>query len=60
MSCIYFIYYLLAALGLCCRKGFSLVVVKGGCSWLWYTGFSLHWLLVLWSAGISSCGRGAQ
>ena len=30
--------------------GFSVVVVLGGYSLLWYTGFSLRWLL-LWSTG---------
>ena len=30
-----FIYLFLALLGLCCSVGFSLVVVKGGYSFLW-------------------------
>jgi len=29
-----------AALGLCCRAGFSLVAVSGGYSWLQCVGFS--------------------
>ena len=35
-----------------CR--FSLVVVSGGCPSLRYRGFSLRWLLLLWSTGFSS------
>ena len=43
----------------------SLVVASGGSSSLWCTGFSLWWLLLLWStgsrpAGFSSCGAWAQ
>ena len=61
---ILFIYFLLhwvfvAACGL------SLVAVSGGYSSLWYTGFSLWWLLLLRSmgsrhAGFSGCGTQAQ
>ena len=45
--------------------GLSLVVASGGCSSLWCAGFSLRWLLLLWStgsrrAGFSSCGMRAQ
>ena len=41
--------------------GLSLVAVSGGYSSLWCAGFSLRWLLLLWStgsrrAGFSSCG----
>ena len=41
--------------------GLSLVVTSGGYSSLWCAGFSLQWLLLLWStgsrcAGFSSCG----
>ena len=41
--------------------GLSLVAVSGGYSLLQYTGFSLWWLLLLWSTGsrhmgFSSCG----
>ena len=44
--------------------GLSLVVVSGGYSSLQCTGFSLQWLLLLWStgsrhAGFSSCGSQA-
>ena len=44
--------------------GLSLLVVNGGYSSLWCTGFSLRWLL-LWSTGsrlvgFSSCGTRAQ
>ena len=43
----------------------SLVVVSGGYSLLWYTGFSLRWLLLFWSMGsrhaaFSSCGLRAR
>ena len=45
--------------------GLSLVVASGGYSWLRCAGFSLQWLLLLWSigsrhAGFSSCGMWAQ
>ena len=45
--------------------GLSLVAVSRGYSSLWYVGFSLWWLLLLWSmgsrcAGFSSCGTQAQ
>ena len=45
--------------------GFSLVAASGGYSSLWCVGFSLGWLLLLWSkgsrcAGFSSCGAWAQ
>ena len=43
----------------------SLVVASGGYSWLGCMGFSLQWLLLLWSmgsrhVGFSSCGSQAQ
>ena len=43
----------------------SLVAVSGVRAWVWYTGFSLQWLLWLWSAvsrhiGFSSCDAQAQ
>ena len=43
------------------RSGFSLVAASGGSSLLQCAGFSLRWLLLLWStgsrcAGFSSCG----
>ena len=45
--------------------GLSLVAVSRGYSSLWCTGFSLWWLLLLWSmgsrhAGFSSCTTWAQ
>ena len=40
-----------AVLSLCCCEGFSLVVVTGGYSTLWCSGFSLRWLLFLQSMG---------
>ena len=47
------------------EHGLSLVVASGDYSLLWYTDFSLQWLLLLWSmgcrhAGFSSCGTRAQ
>ena len=44
--------------------GFSLVLVSRGYSWLWYAGFSMRWLLLLWSTGsrhsdFSSCSSRA-
>ena len=62
LNFIYLFIYLLAALGLrCCVRAFSLVAVSRGYSSLWCMGFSLWWLLLLWStgsrrAGFSSCG----
>ena len=61
-----FYLFILAALGLpCCTRGLSLVVMSGGCSSLWCTGFSLRWFLLLRSmgsrhVGISSCGTQVQ
>ena len=57
--------FFLAALGLCCCRGLSLVAVSGGYSSLQCVGFSLRWLLLLWStgsrrAGFSICGTWAQ
>ena len=56
---------ILAALGLCCCVlGFSHYRERGY-SFLLCTGFSLWWLLMLWSTGcrhvgFSSCSTGAQ
>ena len=46
-------------------QGLSLVAVNRSYSSLWCAGFSLQWLLLLWSmgsrrAGFSSCGTWAQ
>ena len=43
----------------------SLVAASGSYSWLWCVGFSLRWLLLLWSTGsrhvgFSSCGTRAS
>ena len=60
-----FILFYLAVLGLhCCARAFS-SAASGGYSSLWCAGFSLRWLLLLWStgsrcAGFSSCGTHAQ
>ena len=40
----------MAALGLRCSIGFSLVVAGGGYSLLQYTGFSLQWLLLIFGS----------
>ena len=45
--------------------GLSLVVVSRGPSSLWCAGFSLQWLLLLWSmgsrhVGFSNCGTQAS
>ena len=61
---ILFIYFWLHWV-LVAARGLSLVVVSGGYSSLWCTGFSLWWLLLLRSmgsrhAGFSSCGTWAQ
>ena len=45
-------------------RGLSLFAASGGYSSLWCTGFSLRWLLLLWSTGskceaFSSCGSWA-
>ena len=57
--CIYFSLHWISV-ALC---GFSLVVASRGYSSLWWLGFSLLWLLLLWSIGsrctaFSSCKRG--
>ena len=45
---IYFINFIFGCVGSSLlRAGFSLVAVSGGYSWLWCTGFSLWWLLVV-------------
>ena len=46
-------------------RGLSLVAPSRGYSWLWCTGFSLWWFLLLWSTGsrrvgFSSCGTRTQ
>ena len=59
--CIYFwLHWVFVAV-----RGLSLISVSGGYSSLWCVGFSLRWLLLLWStgsrrAGFSSCGTRAQ
>ena len=61
---ILFIYFWLRWVFVAAR-GLSLVGVSGGYSSLWCVGFSLQWLLLLWSTGsrcvgFSSCGSHAQ
>ena len=46
-------------------RALSLVAASGGCSLLWYAGFSLWWLFLLLSTGsrrvgFSSCGAWAE
>ena len=50
-----FRFVLLAAVGLGCCTGFSLLVAGGGVRWLCCTGFSWLWLL-LWSMGSGAHG----
>ena len=52
-------------LSLYCCLGFSLVAVSKGSFLLWCSGFSLQWLLLLWSSGsrhmgFSNCCAWAQ
>ena len=61
---ILFIYFWLHWVFIAAR-GLSRVAASGGYSLLWCAGFSLWWLLLLWSmgsrhAGFSSCGTWAQ
>ena len=61
---IYLIYFWLCGVFVTVRR-LSLVVVNGDYSLLWCMGFSLQWLLLLWSmgskhAGFSSCSTQAQ
>ena len=54
-----FIYLFLAALGLlCCVRAFS--SCGEGYPWLWRAGFSLQWLLLLWSTGSRLAGSRAR
>ena len=59
-----FIYFCLSWVFVAARR-LSLVVVSRGYSSLWCTGFSLRWLLLLWTmgsrrAGFSSCDTQAS
>ena len=59
-----FIYFWLYWVFVAARR-LSLIAVSGGYSSLRCTGFSLRWLLLLWSTGsrrmgFSSCGTWAQ
>ena len=60
LSIYFWLYWVLVAM-----CGLSLVAASRGYSSLWCTGFSLRWLLLLWSmgsrhAGFSSCGERAS
>ena len=62
---IYFIYYFWLHWVFIAARGLSLVTASGGYSLLRCEGFSLRWLLLLWSkgsrrAGFSSCGTRAS
>ena len=52
---IYFIYFWLCWVFVAAR-GLSLVGVSGSYSLLWCVGFSLWWLLLLWSTGSRCVG----
>ena len=62
----YFIYFIFGCVGsFLLHAGFSLVAASGGYSLLQCAGFSLQWLLLLWSTGsrhvgFSRCGMQAQ
>ena len=51
-----FIYLFLAALGARCCSEASLVAASGGYSLLRCMGFSLQWILLLWSTGSRCVG----
>ena len=51
-----FIYLFLAVLGFFAMHRLSVVAVSKGYSSLWCTGFSLRWLLLLWSTGSRGIG----
>ena len=52
-----FIYFIFGCVGsLLLRVGFSLVAVSRGYSSLLCAGFSLRWLLLLWSTGSRRAG----
>ena len=62
---LFFFNLFFAVLVFVAARGLSLVAASGGYSSLWCTGFSLRWLLLLWStgsrlSGFSSCGTRAQ
>ena len=58
---IFFFFFFFGCTGSLLLHGLSLVAASRGYSLLWCTGFSLRWLLLLWSTGsrhmgFSSCG----
>ena len=60
-----YIFVFFGCIGFVAVHGLSLVVASEGYSSLWFSGFSLWWLLLLQSmgsrhAGLSSCGTRAQ
>ena len=62
---LFLISFILAVLDLRCWAGFSLVAVSGSYSVGAALGFSLQWLLLLWSMGsralgVSSCSMWTQ
>ena len=54
--CVKFIYSFSAVLSLRCCAGFSLVVASRGTLWSQCMGFSLRWLVFLWSEGSGAHG----
>ena len=54
--CVKFIYSFSAVLSLRCCAGFSLVVASRGTLWSQCMGFSLQWLVFLWSEGSGAHG----
>ena len=53
----YFLNFIfLSVLGLRCFTGLFPVAASRAILWLWCAGFSLPWLLLLWSTGFGACG----
>ena len=62
---LFYLFYFFGCIRSLLLRGLSLVAASGGYSSLWCVGFSLRWLLLLWSTGsrrvgFSSCGLWAQ
>ena len=54
---IYLFYlFIFGCVGFIAARGLSLVAASGGCSSLRCVGFSLRWLLLLWSTGSRCTG----
>ena len=60
LKLIYFILFIFGSVLSVAARGLSLVAVSGGYFSLWCAGFSLLWLLLLWSTGSRHAGSRAQ